>query len=248
MVDVKRWLASRLESRGYYVGRLPPATDRIDWHLMAVFERLRINCVLDVGGHYGEYGALLRGSGYSGRIVTFEPSAANLPLLTERSRGDSDWRVMPFAVGSVPGRAELHVADATQLSSMRKASEYGRQQFGNKIDTRTVEEVEVRTLDGMFDECIEGIEVPRVYLKMDTQGFDLEVLRGATERIEEVAALQSEVAVTPIYEEMPSYLEFIAYLNSLGFALSGLFPVTVDRDLRAIELDCVMVRVPPASP
>jgi FkbM family methyltransferase len=199
---------------------------------------------LDVGGHYGEYGSLIREAGYTGRIVTFEPASANLPLLSERSRADRDWRIMPFALGSTNGTATLHVAAATQLSSMRDANEYGRRQFGDKFETEAVEEVEVRTLDSVFDECIDGIASPRVYLKMDTQGLDLEVLDGASERIAEIAALQSELAVRPIYSGMPDYLEFIAYLNQRDFELSGIFPVTTDRDLRAIELDCIMVRRP----
>ena len=244
MTGLKQWLQRRLDAHGYYIGRLPPASDRLDWHLMAVFERLGINCVLDVGGHYGEYGTLLRDAGYSGRIVTFEPASANLPLLTERSRADPNWLIMPFALGASAGRANLRVADATQLSSMRDTNEYGRQQFGNKLEAHEIEEVEVRTLDDVFDDCTRGIRQPRVYLKMDTQGWDREVIRGAGTRLDRIPALQSELAVHPIYEGMPDYLEFITYLNELGFELSGVFPVTVDRDLLAIELDCIMVRPP----
>ena len=57
----------------------------------------------------------------------------------------------------------------------------------------------------------------------------------------------TEWAVRPIYSGMPDYLEFIADLNRRDFELSGIFPVTTDRDLRAIELDCIMIRRRPES-
>jgi hypothetical protein len=77
---------------------------------------------------------------------------------------------------------------------------------------------------------------------MDTQGWDLEVLKGATDSLKHVLALQSEIATQAIYVGMPMMRDSLDYLDQIGFAVSGLFPVNLDRTLRAVEFDCVAVR------
>jgi hypothetical protein len=84
-----------------------------------------------------------------------------------------------------------------------------------------------------------GFERP--YLKLDTQGFDMEVLRGGSECLSTVRALQTEASVIGIYKGMPTYMETISYLNERGFHLSGLYPVGRDSSLRLVEFDCVMI-------
>lgn len=102
--------------------------------------------------------------------------------------------------------------------------------------------IEVGRLDDVFVTCVEGIPDPRVFLKIDTQGYDLEVIRGGAGCMGPILAIQSEPSVQAIYEGVPDYQETIAELNALGFELSGLFPVTLDRNLRLIEMNCVMIR------
>ncbi len=90
---------------------------------------------------------------------------------------------------------------------------------------------------------VAGLPRPRIFLKMDTQGWDAHVLEGAGETLADVVALQSEVSVIPIYHGMRSLLASLASYQALGFELTQLFPVTFDADgLRVIEYDCVLCR------
>ena len=82
----------------------------------------------------------------------------------------------------------------------------------------------------------------RLFLKLDTQGYDLEVLRGATATLSRVVALQSEISFVPIYAGMPSWRESIQRIGELGFAVTGIFAVSRDASLRLVEADCVFVR------
>jgi hypothetical protein len=81
---------------------------------------------------------------------------------------------------------------------------------------------------------------------MDTQGFDLEVLKGARQALPRILGLQSEVSVKPLYEYMPDLHEAITTMTGLGFELTGLFPVTRE-GLGLIELDAVLARPPKAG-
>ena len=213
--------------------------------LRALFAASNVNCVFDVGAHYGEYGQFLRELGYTGRIISFEPVGASFAILQRRCRADPNWTALRMALGSSDSERAINVMHNTTLSSFLTPSEYskewGRRWHGHDDEIERTEIAEVRRVDSVFGACVKGLAHPRVYLKMDTQGWDLEVLAGASSCLASIAALQSEVSVQPIYDGMPNYVESIAAMNQLGFEVAGMFPVIHDYLLRAVEFDCVMV-------
>ncbi|MGH9360482.1 MAG: FkbM family methyltransferase, partial [Thermoanaerobaculia bacterium] len=242
MLALKRIVKRALRALGYDLTRYPPG-DSLGAHLLAVFSRLGIDCVLDVGAHRGEYGGFLRRIGYRGWIVSFEPVAESFRALAERARRDASWRALRLALGSEDRAARINVARHSDMASFLPPSRDLPDWPGSPlVEPRGVETVEMRRLDGVLDGCLDGIPRPRIYLKLDTQGWDLEVVRGAAGCLGRVLALQSEVALRPIYRGMSGCRETIAELNLEGFEVSGLFPVARDTDLTLIEMDCVMVR------
>lgn len=211
-----------------------------------LLDRMAVTCVLDVGANRGQFAQQLRETGYTGRIVSFEPVAGTAAQLEAAADGDPEWRVMRCALGDEEGAAEINVSRGT-TSSLLPASSFGRSRTDNLQHTKT-ETIRIRRLESVFDEAVDGLPRPRVYLKMDTQGYDMATFRGAGSRIRDVVALQSELSYVPIYEGMPHHLEQVEAYEAAGFAVSGIFPVTRDvPTLRMIESDLVMVR-PDAVP
>lgn len=86
----------------------------------------------------------------------------------------------------------------------------------------------MRRLDGLFDQLLNDVGARNVFLKLDTQGWDLEVLRGASACISRIGAVQSEIPLKTIYKEMPAFMEIIAEANRLGLDITGMFPVSRD--------------------
>ena len=80
-----------------------------------------------------------------------------------------------------------------------------------------------------------------LYLKLDTQGYDLEVIKGAENTLGEVRALQSEISILGIYSGMPDYLSSIKVFGEKGFDITGMFSVSRDKFLRVVEFDCVAI-------
>jgi FkbM family methyltransferase len=200
-----------------------------------------ITCVLDVGAHKGQHARLLRSAGYTGRIVSFEPVAEAFEVLRGRAAEDPDWQVRQVALGREDGVLDMRVVPGT-LSSMLAPTAFGARRYGRLKQPETVE-VPVRRLDGLLDDVLAGIPEPRIFLKLDTQGFDLEAFAGLGDRAADVAVLQSEVALVPIYEDMPRMTEALATYEQAGFAVAALYPVTRDaRTARVLEYDCVLVR------
>jgi FkbM family methyltransferase len=219
-----------------------------DWfvlreHLAHVFRKLSINCVIDVGGHFGEYGLFLRELGYGGRIISVEPVRENFDILLDRAAGDHNWTAYNFALGETEGTSLINVARCTDFSSFLQSNEACSDRFGDKGVLERMEAVSVKRLDSILDELVSGIDNPRLYLKMDTQGWDLKVLRGASGVLARISALQSEVSVQNLYFGMTGYLDAIQQMSEMGFTVSGLFPVARDENaLGVVEFDCVMVR------
>jgi FkbM family methyltransferase len=237
---VKRLLARA----GFQIVRTGSA-ETLDLHLLRLFAALAINCVLDVGAYEGDFAEELRRSGYRHHIVSFEPVARNYEALARAARGDPYWRVFPYALGERSGHADINVFAGGTFHSLLAPSRFGRQSFGDKLALVGKERIEIRRLDEVLDACLEGISNPRLYLKMDTQGYDLAVVEGAGATLARVLGLQTEVALRPIYEHMRTTLvNTVPELQKRGYEVTGLFPVTRDRKdgLRIIELDCVMIQ------
>ena len=105
------------------------------------------------------------------------------------------------------------------------------------------ETVEIRRLDDLFDECMAGIPAQRLYLKIDTQGFDLEVLRGADGVLANFQGAQTEVSFVPIYHQMPKYFESLREFESRGFSVVDFMPVLrANKGPLMMEMDCILAR------
>lgn len=146
-----------------------------------------------------------------------------------------------FALGREAGEAKINVTKSPGLNSFLPPRTDEVRDFWAADEVTHQELVKIRTLDQVLPECGVDCTRDRVYLKLDTQGFDVEVLNGGMKSLPSVCALQTEASIKPIYETMPNYLDSLSALSGQGFEVSGFFPVTLDERLRLIEFDCVMV-------
>ena len=229
----------------------PDALERymFECTLGEVLRRLDVNCVLDVGANKGQYGLMLRSVGYKGYIVSFEPAAEPFQVLERVAKRDPKWTVHQWALGSQPATAAMHVMRSSEFSSLLTPTDYSVRRFQRSAPVDHEEQVKVRRLDQILPAVIRHVRDPRLFLKVDTQGYDLEVIAGAGRALERMRGLQSEISVVPLYERAPDMFQSLPAYRSRGFELSGLFPVVYDPDAdRVLEYDCVMVRPDCLSP
>lgn len=209
--------------------------------LLQQFQSLKINCVLDVGANEGKYRKLLRNIGYGGEIFCFEPVAAPRAVLRKASFGDPHTHILEMALGSENTTMPIRVSKDDAFSSFLTVNEFAAAQFPLSAGSHT-EMVPVRRLDSILDECTRQIPDPRIFLKVDTQGFDLEVLKGARGCLDKILGLQVELSELPIYDRMPDFHGALAYIKELGFDTACLVPVSRDARGRVVEFDCIAVR------
>lgn len=210
-------------------------------HLRKATERYTVDGVIDVGANAGQFAAQLRNAGFPQPIVSFEPASAPYRKLAEAAANDSNWRPQQLALGASSASVTLNVASYSLISSLHEPNERYRQFFGELGRTR-VEHVQQRRLDEAIQPLLPPNEFPRLLLKIDTQGHDLEVLAGADGLLHRVTILVMELSFKSIYEESPTFAESVDELRSLGFELSGVFPVMEDDALTLYEADGVFVR------
>ena len=189
----------------------PPFHERNIVYLMA---KHRIDLVLDIGAPEGGFGQQPRRCGYRGRIVSFEPIPELHAKLTQAARSDPGWQVgPPIALGATAGTAPINVHAESSISSFL---ELERTPYSDAEPTRVAprrrEVVRVVRLDDIYDEYVPA--GAGVLLKLDVQGFEDQVLAGATESLNKVAAVFIEVSLVPLYAGQKTYLEILHDLRA----------------------------------
>jgi FkbM family methyltransferase len=161
----------------------------------------------------------MRGLGFAGRIVSFEPVAAAFTTLSRRAADDALWDCHRLAVGDLDGYADLNVAEDSVASSVFHP---GDLQLRMVPQARCVacERVPIQQLTSLWPMLVEPGE--RVYLKVDVEGFELAVLRGAGAFLREATFVETELSVTPLYEGGPLLTEVMSLLADHGFAAVAL--------------------------
>ena len=214
----------------------------LDRHLHNLLDKHHIETVIDVGANKGQYGQFLRAIGFSGIIISFEPLADAFKTLSSVSADDADWHVYNHALGDTESEMTINVSNYSDFSSFLEPTDYSKDTFRHKSEVVGQETVTIRVLDDMFDD-LPGCNSHKIHLKMDTQGYDLKVFAGAQKHLSRIRSMQSEISIRELYDGMPDYLTALKTYTDAGYTISGLFPVTRDKqDLTVIEFDCVMVK------
>ena len=240
---IKKLLGNLLRKAGYQA--VPTAMLRqvgLELHLKQLFATQRIDAVFDVGANRGQYYRLLRdGAQFTGTVLSFEPIPELHRALSDLSRGDPKWHVFPFALGVVEDSLNLNVMKVDVFSSFLAPELDHSGRFRESNEPQRTELVEVKRLDDIFAGLCGEYGFERPYLKIDTQGYDLNVLMGGATSLGRFVALQTEASVLALYKDMPNWRQVIDYLGSVGYELSGVFPVVIDQQMRLIEFDCIMI-------
>jgi FkbM family methyltransferase len=183
-----------------------------------LIEHHGIDTVLDIGANAGQFGCELRALGYGGRIVSFEPLTEAFKRLQEVTRRDKGWRVLNIALGDAAGEQKIHLASNSESSSLLEmmplhldAAPYSRY--------TGQETVHVETLDAMFDELCG--DARNIYMKIDTQGYEAQVLRGAARSLARIDTIQIEMSLAPLYVGQALFEELYANLTGSGYVLVG---------------------------
>lgn len=186
-----------------------------DARLRLLRER-EVEIVFDVGANAGQYASRLREDGYEGVIVSFEPLAEAYERLEGAAAADPKWHTMRVALAEEPGTATIHVSANSYSTSFLPIT-------GRCVDAAPgaayvgTELVDVATLDLL------ALPPGAAMLKIDVQGTEPSVLRGAREFLRQVEAVEAELSLVPLYKGQDLAPAVCQLLRNEGFV-----PVALD--------------------
>jgi FkbM family methyltransferase len=202
---------------------------------------LKIDCIFDVGANVGQFAERLRHSRYTGRIISFEPLIEAWAKLTLAAANDDAWIVHPrCAIGEKEGDAIINVAGNSYSSSLLNMLErHVRSAPGSQyVGQQTTKLIR---LASVFDQYVRPAE--NVLIKIDTQGYEKQVLNGCDEVLDKVRAVYIELSLTPLYEGQELWRYFVDRLEKRGFNIWNIQPSFSDQDSgRTLQIDAVFVR------
>jgi len=211
-------------------------------HLMPALRHFAIELVLDVGANVGQFASELLDHGYGGRIVSVEPlpdaHAALVAATARHPRWQAHERV---ALGADERTVTIQVAGNSVSSSVLPMLDRHVQLAPG---SRPVQALPVRqtTLDAAF--AAEAARVPTL-LKIDTQGYERQVLAGGPRCLATVPLVLLELSAVPLYEGQWLWMEAIDWLQQQGFELWFLHPDFSDKATgRVLQYNGLFARRP----
>ncbi|EPR16685.1 FkbM family methyltransferase [Sphingobium indicum IP26] len=201
-----------------------------------------VDCVFDVGANRGQYATMLRrDAGFGGTILSFEPNPDIFSELERNASSDRRWHVFNMALSDFDGMASFNIMAADQFSSLKAPSGEQDAIFAerNRV-TRTVD-MQCRRLESLLPDLRRAHGFTRPFLKMDTQGHDLSVCEGAGDGLRDMAGVQTELGVRPIYEGGTGYRAMIDWLAEHGFVPSAFFANNKGHFPLLVEMDGIFV-------
>jgi len=212
-------------------------------HLHRLFGFLKIDCVFDIGANSGQYASMIRRkAGFGGRIISFEPIPQEADRIRQLAARDPSWTLEELAVAGESGARDFNIMGSSRFSSLAHPRHDEVEIFRDCNRVKETISVRTETLSSVFNRLRQKFAFHRPFLKMDTQGFDVEVVRSGSEVIQQFLGLQSELAVKKIYDQSVDFREAISFYQSCGFELSAMVPNNGGHFPGLIELDCIMIR------
>jgi FkbM family methyltransferase len=243
MQPVKAVVKAGFSKVGLNVTRAP-APHQLSHHLRRFLSANDVNLVLDVGAHHGQYCAMLREEiGYRGAIVSFEPSRASFEVLRSRMGADRGWRGFQYGLSDTNRSATLNTFDSGDFNSLLALKPQLAQVYDVDTSKSVTETIQLHQLDTVWAEIVRNCPTPRVLVKIDTQGHDPAVFRGAANHLEHVVGVQTELPAVELYEGMTPMADALKLFDSHGYVPIGFFPVTYLGNFGIVtEFDVILKR------
>lgn len=198
--------------------------------------------ILDVGANRGQFALVAAHRFPQATIICFEPQTGPRDRLMRALAGHPRLRVLDVALAETAGVAVFHITHADDSSSLLPTTDLQVETFpGTHVTSRKT--VSTQRLDAVVSAS--DLERPTL-LKIDVQGTELEVLRGAAGVLEHIDAILVECSFVELYRGQALADDVLAFLHEQGFRLVSVVSPTIGDDGRVLQADMVFER--PATP
>jgi FkbM family methyltransferase len=187
--------------------------------VQGLLARHAIDLLVDVGANQGQFAQEFRAHGFTGSMCSFEPMEAAFRLLHRAAASDPGWTVTRTALGDKAGRARMDIA-ANSVSSSLLPITAAHVEAESASRTTGHEIVTVTTLDDQ----LRNVKGDALWLKLDVQGYEHQVLLGAKEALGRTEVVQCEMSFRELYAGQTHYLDLLRFLDAAGFVPVSVVP------------------------
>lgn len=234
---LNRFLGKRINS---FLSQFSLQVSTTTFDIRKFLQQYSPTIVIDVGANTGQFAIQVLKSGFSGTLVSIEPMSVAHAELVKSAKRYSNWHILPrMGIGDVPGIFKLNISENSVSSSLLNMSEVHLKAAPKSRYTQH-EEVEVRTLDEALSNF--SLENNFVFLKIDTQGYEENVLKGASKTLEVIDIVMIEVSIVPTYNQNFLSEETINFMNNMNFKLIDLNPVLRSQTNQLLQCDFIFLK------
>lgn len=236
---IKKIINKSLNSIGYNISKSATLENRISQNYYKWLQDFGVKTIVDVGANNGIFALMINKILPDAFIYSFEPIQACYLELQKNISHIKNIKAFNFAIGEKEEDKEFHINDFTASSSFLKVKKKHVDSFPHTANT-TAQQVKVKTLDSFYDIMeLNG----KVLLKLDVQGYELSVLKGAIDFLKKVDMIITEVSYVELYEQQPLFHDIYDYLYSNGFIFHGNFDQMSDPGTNYIlQADAIFIK------
>jgi FkbM family methyltransferase len=221
IMSIKHKLRIVFQKLGYDIVRYKPATHP-SARMQQMLRSYNIETVLDIGANSGQFAEHIKNDlRYENRIISFEPLSSAFASLKAKAEKDPYWDVLNIALGDVEGESEINIAGNSCSSSLLDMLP-SHLKSAPSSQYKGRETIKVKTLDSIFDSL--DVKTGEIYMKIDTQGFESKVLKGAEQTLHKINTVQMEMSLVPLYEGELLFNDLYSFMENKGYSLVGMLP------------------------
>ena len=204
-------------------------------------EKFKISGVIDVGANVGQFGLDVRRYGYEKLIVSYEPVQQTFRSLSQTIKKHQPWKAFQLGLGDTESEKFINISGNAGLSSSLLTM--GKVHVGNFPESATIatQKVSISTLDNQLE--VLDLDPKNIFLKLDVQGYEAEVLKGAVKSMSRIPLCYLEVSIVPLYEGEITLLPILNLLSEFGHEVIDVFRGLKTKNGQLLQLDILTKQV-----
>jgi len=206
---------------------------------LKVIRNLDLDHIIDIGANKGQFALLCRNLFPNARIDSFEPLKKSADIFSSVFDNDSKTNLYRCAIGNKEQSMDLHISNKDDSSSLLSIGKAQSQHFSGTHEVG-IEKVKVKKLENVIDKNNIG---EKTLLKIDVQGFELEVLQGCEAIFTNFDYIYCECSFIELYSGQKLADDIINFLAQKEFILKGVYNTYYDRNGIAIQSDLLFQKV-----
>lgn len=198
-----------------------------------ILSTLSCNTIVDIGANRGQFALVTRYCFPEARIIAFEPLSEPACLFRCIFKDDERTTLYPIAIGTRKETTQMHISNHDDSSSLLPITPLQETLYPGTAETKLTK-INVEPLSAMVTE---PELISTALLKIDVQGYELQVLKGCEDLLPFFNYIYVECSFVELYLEQALADEVITFLYNQNFRLKGIHNISYDRVGRAVQAD-----------